>query len=439
MKETTNQISGRWWFNGHDKPALQGVLEIAEGGSRLKLEVPDDPANPSIAGDLLEVGTYAWPKVIHGQDRHGKPVTLFGCGRPGWTRYAGAISYDVPVLAALREQAIDSWSQPFFQTAIIELEYLNRWLDQPYVTRVESPGSDQALRAADGFEVVFDLGQGVRIAFEQSTRSRSSWDEESFKPVAQIAFYFSTPRSVQEVMGDWVPWAQRLIGLLVGTGIGRERVQFFTHDISQKGLPLTQWVGTSAELLGQRIRSRKTLISDPHPHDMLASYPRIKDSMPTIVREWHRLNQEMAPVLNLFTAVSLYHSLYASAQFLFLVQALEVYHALSGRFPSPKKGKKPWAARLKELFEAHRDVAEPMIGGIAEMAERIANTRNELTHGGKKHPPAKLLSESEMSRVACSLEAFLWIVLLRELGLDGEPVKRLLNRVKSTEFVSLRD
>ena len=169
---------------------------------------------------------------------------------------------------------------------------------------------------------------------------------------------------------------------------------------------------------------------------MLAPFSKIHTDMPSIVKEWHRLTRQVEPVLDLFSAVALHHSLYQSAQFLFLVQGLEVYYALSGRFPNERK---TWALRLRELFEAHRDIADLLFGNLSEMAERIANTRNELIHGKNTKPPELLLDDHAISHVAWSLESFLWIVLLRELGINGEPIQRLVTRATEAEVVNLRD
>ena len=236
MKDEIERLTGRWWFHGKEKPAVHGVLEIGGGRLLLKLDILKDP---TAQDDILIVDpSETWPTLIHGRDRHDAPITLFGCGRPEWRQSVGMLSYEISALAALREQQLDSWAQPYFKTAIIELEHLARWLNQPYVDRVDIVGSGQALIAAKFFEANFELEDGVRVSFEQSTCTRSSWDEESFRPSAQIAFYFSTMRSVQEIMDRWVPWAQRLVGLLVGTGVGRKKVRFFRHDASQANLPL---------------------------------------------------------------------------------------------------------------------------------------------------------------------------------------------------------
>jgi hypothetical protein len=428
-------LSGRWFLSGRDKPSLIGTVNFNEGLPRLVVDVAHDPADVSaLAGFHTFPPNEPHSGVIHGRDRHDKPVTLFGCGEPTKSVSAGITTYTIAVLAVLREQEVESWDQPFFQTTMINLSHLHRWLDQPFVERKDS-NSRPVIQASEPFEAMFDLEPGVRVAFQQEIHSHSSWDEESIKPGAHVGFYFSSPRSLHEIMDRWVPWAQRLIGLLVGTGVGRERIRFFTHDATQEGLPLHAWVGSSAELLGQKSKSQRSLLRDPLPLNMIAPFPKIANKMPAIIATWHRMDSDMRPVLDLFGAVALQHSLYAQAQFLFLVQALEVYHALSGKFTDDGKS---WAIRLLEIFDAYADVSGKLLPDSGKMAQRIANTRNELIHGRKKKRPQDLLDENEMDRVAWSLEALLWIILLRELGIEGDPIQRLIRRSLDARFVSLR-
>jgi hypothetical protein len=431
----TPNLLGRWFLSGRKKSSIIGTVLFDEGLPRLIVHVAHNSTDATALA-----GFHAFPpneprlRVIHGRDRLDNPVTLFGCGEPMQSVSAGLTTYTLEVLAVLLGQEIESWDQPFFQTATVNLTHLHRWLDQPFVKRKGS-GTRSMLQVSEPFEVMFELEPGVRMAFQQEIHSNCSWDEESIKQGAHVGFYFTTPRSLHEIMDRWVPWAQRLIGLLVGTGVGREKVRFFSHDATQPGLPLHAWAGSSAELLGQNPKSRRTLLRAPNSFDMIAPYPAIADQMPRVIAAWHRMDREMRPVLDLFGAVALHHALYAQAQFLFLVQALEVYYALSGKF----KGKgRSWSVRLQEIFNAHADISDKLFVGSTKMAERIANTRNELTHGRKKKPPEDLLNETEMDRVTWSLEALLWIILLRELGIEGEPVQRLLRRALDAKFISLR-
>ena len=83
-----------------------------------------------------------------------------------------------------------------------------------------------------------------------------------------------------------------------------------------------------------------------------------------------------------------FHShLHSQAEFLFLVQALEVYHArmFGGR-------DKHLDERLKDIFERHNAEARKLFPGIAELPEKIQYTRNHLTHYSKDTDSPKYLN-----------------------------------------------
>jgi hypothetical protein len=93
--------------------------------------------------------------------------------------------------------------------------------------------------------------------------------------------------------------------------------------------------------------------------------------------------------------------------------------------------------KLLDIFNAHAVEATAMLGDLNQAADRIGYTRNNFTHHMESVNPKRLLSDNEISQVAWALEALLWIILLRELGINEQPVQRLLQRVTSTTFVSI--
>lgn len=160
--------------------------------------------------------------------------------------------------------------------------------------------------------------------------------------------------------------------------------------------------------------------------------------------------------------------MHAEAQFLFFVQALEVYHARSPGFEStavPNERHKTrmqravaavpedlreWTERtlknanykhldkrLAELFSYHSKERAQILGDDPTLPERIRYTRNYLTHHPRKIASAKLLSEDELSQVAWNLRTFIWVCLLKELGISGAPLQRLIQKYNA-HFVSLK-
>jgi hypothetical protein len=165
--------------------------------------------------------------------------------------------------------------------------------------------------------------------------------------------------------------------------------------------------------------------------------------------------------------VVLHHDLYLEARFLFLVQALEIYHAISGKFESrelPKQQHKEWVStavealpaelrdwakgklllnsrslsqKLVDIFKAHQAEATQLFDDLESKASRIAYTRNYYTHYHDEVDSERLIPEAEMWRFCYALEAILWIALLAELQIGGSAVDRVLNRARNLRFIHL--
>jgi len=159
-------------------------------------------------------------------------------------------------------------------------------------------------------------------------------------------------------------------------------------------------------------------------------------------------------------------SFHAEAEFLFLVQALEVYHArtfVSTTLPTKEHAErvnaviagtppelKQWVTRklqganyktlderISELFTAHSTDAQRLFGEIAELPERIRYTRNHLTHYSGNTTSPKYLKEHELLEVTWRLEGFIWMCLLTEIGVSGRPIEKLIRREADVRIVML--
>jgi hypothetical protein len=311
------------------------------------------------------------------------------------------------------------------------------------------------------------VAPGVEFRVERGAYINQSMDGLNIDALGHAHFRFDTPRSLSELRQTWLPWASQLMSLLFGTTVRILDIEVYTRDRFAHVEDVKECLGKDAVFLDRTPKSSNVRISDPNFHNMVAPYPEIATIFPEVVAAWNQCREKLSPVISLFSAVALHHSLYDKAQFMFLVQALEIYHSRSGKFVStelPKEERdnrltramdalpadlREWARgkliqnnkslskKLLDIFQAHTAEATQMLGDLAHAADRIAYTRNNFTHHMESVNEQRLLPEAEITRFSWALEAFLWIILLRELGIDGEPVQRLLRRVTSTEFVRL--
>jgi hypothetical protein len=249
--------------------------------------------------------------------------------------------------------------------------------------------------------------------------------------------------------------------LLIGTPVRCRETECYINDPyseSHSGFPV------EGKLIRESTRERET--HDLRTEAMLAPYPEISNSFADIIKTWHRVASDLEPVVDLFSTVTFHRSLHTEAQFLFLVQALEVYHARlfdSRAMPSEEHAARveavvatappafqEWARRtlraanykylderLTDIFQKHASEAKRLFPDLPKLPEKIRYTRNYLTHYTGDPDSPRFLNTKEMVRVNWYLRIFIWICLLKEIGVSDKAVERLISRYGSTKFINL--
>jgi len=458
------KIEGRWWIHGPDQPAWLGALD---SGNPLRLKV--QAANSSDFVQILDLmanrdDSMNCPQVIHGRDEHDKPVILFGCYCTSNGQSGGLEQYEIMALAGIRGLQVESWNQLFVRALSVQPDFLSLWLGEKIFEHVDLPDGRPALTPTLPLDQVFPVEDGVRIRLTTSMTSSAGSSEESFRLDGHVVLHFDEPRSLEEISERWIPWITRLLGLLLGTSVKLPKIEVHETDSFERGHSLMDQKG---ELLG-RGKSGRSLISKLHPMNMVTTYGAIRDRLGDIILAWNRISNELAPVIDLFSAVVLHHALYLEARFLIFVQAFEIYHSRSPHFTSMQlsrdqhqeymrkalaslpehlrdwaKGKlslnsKSLREKLEDIFRFYSSEASRLFPK-SESASRIAYTRNHLTHHHNEPDEKKLLTDSEIGDVTWALEAFLWTILLREIGLTGSPLERVMRRVTGGRSIKLGD
>jgi len=459
------KIEGCWWVDGRNAPPTPGVLEISPSGLNLRIS---HPRNISAAQLFIGVARNQGGEsveIVYGQDEHNNPVTLFGCHQVGHNSTIGYLRRDISAIIGLSGWDLSDWEQPLIRAVSLKIEYFHRWLDYQPIRRSIEDGEEIGIIFNRSIDEVTVIEPGIRVRVVGQTAPSSGVDVTTYRSEGYVWFHFETPQSLSAVHPRWLGWCRSLWGCLFGTGVRILAAKVFDGDPYEPGEAIIGNCGTLLFWPEQVVSPR---ISNPYSNWMIAPYRELSGRLPDVLIAWHRLHESLSPVISLFSSVVLHHSLYDKAQFMFLVQALELYHTCSGHFVSTQLPRderdarlnramaalpddlRDWARgklvqnnkslreKLADVFQAHAAEATRIFGDITQAADRIAYTRNNLTHHMESVNEQRLLSEIEIIRAAWALEAFLWIVLLRKLGINGEPIQRLLRRVTSTEFVSLR-
>jgi hypothetical protein len=460
-----DSIRGRWWIHGAEGQPLPGTLDVGVGSPKLSIWSPCEKGVEDILLQSANGDSFKITEVIHGQDEENRPVTLFGCGVSEHGSSQGLEHWQIFALAAVKGLHINSWSEPVVRAVSINLELLNRWFGRNLLIPSVSENQQPTYSQVEVIDLPFFVESGVQIRFSDSVLRSTSWDEDQFRHGSSVCFHFEGPRSMAEVSSHWVPWVIRLFGMLIGTTVHTTEVRVFTEDPYQPG---SSMFGCEGLLLRSGKSERKQNRSrDPLPHEMIASFSTVKDKLDQLVVQWNRVCSELEPMLALFSAVALHHSLYLEARFLFLVQALEIYHSRSSCFESKDLPKDehasrvaaaeavlpneiwPWAKgklslnsrslkqKLLDIFTAHKAESPRLIGDIENAASKIAYTRNHLTHHHENVDEKRLLTSAEIGRFSWCLESLTWVILLKEIGLGGSPVEHIVRKAEGIRMVNL--
>jgi hypothetical protein len=457
----SEKIEGYWRIYGPRRRAFRGILSEDETGVTLEVDEPTSSSSADFMAKQLARKLPVVTHIIHGTDDRNRPVTLFGClSQRSFT--TSRIRHRISPLVGINGIRAESWDQPFIHATCLKFEHLNSWFGHPILERVQTADGKSAMATAVDDDQVFSICEGVKMRFVCHTSESRSADQWSFSPVCEVFLYFDKAQSLESATREWVPWVTRFFSLLIGT-----EIQCVTTELSPRPLD-AQGPGGFADwgrILERPRRQRKRIEGIGH---VLVPYHEVRKHFEILLQRWYDVTQRVGSVVDLFSTVVFHQRLHAQAQFLFLTQALEVYHSCSSRFDSRQISNERHAQRVKsviaktpkhlqkwvqkelqaanfkhlddkllDVFRVNRTEAVALYGRIKKTAVRMAHTRNYFTHYTMKKKPGRFLGFEEMIRVNHATEIFLWILLFKELKIGGRPIDCLLGQARTAVFVNL--
>ena len=318
------KIEGKWWIHGRDARPEFGIFSRDDDG-RLSLVVKI-PQSLSVDETALQfTNTHddgSIPTVIVGRDADDKPVTLFGCYASRGSS-TGMRTYNIHVLAAVHGIELESWSQECIHAVNLDIDFLHEWLGGKIVETVKMPDGRSALQIPHKSDLLVEVSSGVQLRIVRFIAPSSSADGYSLRPRHQLWLHFQTAQTVCHICNWWVPWITRLMSLLVGDPVTCSKTELFVQD--PYASDVEEFLNPATVI--RRGKNGRLKPKNVHPFAMLASYPNIGSDFQNIVRNWFRVASQLEPVVDLFSTVAFHNYLHSQAEFLFLVQAFEVYHA----------------------------------------------------------------------------------------------------------------
>lgn len=459
MKESKT-FEGRWWIFGKDKPAHFGVLHHSlDKGLRLEVKIAQ---SYEFAEIFREHKHSDFPDVISGRDKNDKPISLFCCSNPGVSRSGGLASYEFHPLVAIIGEEVESWESANYQKTNVRFSLLHNWIGTSRVEQIFAAGGLPKIEIHPWSPIEANLGTAATLKINSDFYTGPKSGRFEIGEGHYVSLRFAQPVHAKTILTNYVERLRRLFSVLTGTPVVIESVNF---EIPNSGEP-SGW----SELL-RRNEAAVHAKRDVRASDMTAPYKELSNILPTVISNWFEYHERLDAVLNLYFAVLFNPSLYINHRFLFLAQALEVYHNTHTEFvgyvqPKPEFQKrrnriveavppderewlkeklnhanqKTLAQRLGDILAKNKTEADQFIGNLSSFADDIKNTRNYHTHFDPElKEKGKVVEEMEaLTRLVSQMETLLGVCILKDLGITGAPIARLIDRYKRMEIYSLK-
>jgi hypothetical protein len=424
-------FEGKWWLRGREAPPLFGILTFDPGrGLKLIAKNPTSLTLPEVVSGFAAAQSSVIPPVLHGQDQHGKTISLFGCAADRHGVSSGLETFEISAIAGLVGDEFPDWSSAKFLTAHVHFTLLHEWLNEPGIEHIKTVDGRPAVALKPSHDAwVYQLGDGERLRFDRDIATHESVSEYKLDFGHSAWFHFSSEKSLSTTIDERITPVRQLLSLLIGERVYADRVDLYHIDPYMPAGVVPEQIQLLQPNPGLRTAPREM-----HAHRMIAPFSEVELTFQRTVTRWFAIHRRLEPVIDLYFAVLFNRRIPVTTQFLQLAQALEAYHSRSGHFPFVQQ--KTLAERLDDVFRLHSNEAAELFSSISDLAARIRYTRNYLTHYDEKMR-AKIFSEGELSQVTFWLLPFLQICLLKELEITGAPVRRILHRYKDVRFIDL--
>ena len=390
------------------------------------------------------------PGVIHGIDECNKPVTLFGCCCSGRRWTSGLQACRIDSIAGISNFRGSSWDDAKFSAACVRYTLLSQWTNRHPAPEAQPEGPLLCFKVGINDLLEVELSPSVRFKIEETMRPDGFVDEFRIEMRHRAWFLFPTPTPAETILKNYASVFLRLLCLLIGERAFIEEISLYDQD---PFAPPTEHHSRKSELFKENAGVTWAK-RDVYASQMLAPFEEISSYASSIFKRWFECHDRLEPVVDLYFIIVRNRALTVPSRFLFLAQALEVYHAYSGKFSSTDQSAdvhkarvkailqsaptehQPWlkaklcysnqktlAQRLAEILSLHGNEASSLTAGIADFADKVRHGRNYYTHYGQKpRRSGKVPEGSELARITLALQALLQVCLLKELGIQGKPI-----------------
>lgn len=447
-EEPGRQIyEGQWWVPDDENGRILGELFLGrEQGLHLRLKIPEGYAS---IGDRPI-------KVIHGLDQHGKPITLFQSHCSNQVQSGALTIFTYSVGFCFHGAHFLRWAEARFNEADAQFTFLQDWMNISGFIPEKAEDGEAVLHYRLPEDLEFDSGHGFVLKLFATVSTHG--ERQDFRSIRQswtLRLKYRQAQPFKRIRRDL-----RIVRRLLTLGVKRS-VDQLTFTVSRSDDD--QWLG------GKRLRcdikcytpeTRDELDDDrKHAAWMLFAFTDVRSEFGTILNRWFDYHEQLDDALNLYFSTVENQHLYSNHVFLFLAQALEVYHRsqptkfaqaieskaefrkrLARLTKDANKADAKWLraalafanaptlnTRLLEIFREKKPILGDFIENEKEFTDLIRRTRNHFTHWSEKTKKlGRIADDDDLFDLSYRLKVILQVCFLSDIGVPERIVKKLL-------------
>lgn len=450
------EIEGRWWVNGLESPAHYGVLTYEpSSGISLSVKIPQE-GGAAEAIEILAGQGFNVPQTVFGRDKNNHPISLYGCSVGNFNSSGGLRSYRISAQICLNGRTVETWDDVAYDHINVELSLFHNWLGLSNINREK--GDEIRIKIADRNLIEVEIKEGVRLVIWPTLQYNETNSSVVMAEGHGLEFKFVNEVQAKESLLKYADSVRRFLTLLVNRPVFVDKVYFHPKDGEDPHAVSLLKSNPGAE------EAERKLLSP----NMLVSYSDIHDQFQQVISKWYKLEDTLGDVLNLYFATIFVPGLYLHQTFLFLAQALEVYHRTSPNFENQVQPKadfkarkkriiekvpaeKDWlneklghanektlAQRLDELIASHQNTVDRFIDDTKAFSTLIRHTRNHYTHyGTSEESMDKVASGVGFIGLADKMRTLLEICIFSDLGISGAPIDRMIKSLKDRQYFQI--
>lgn len=447
-------IKGLWRLFG---PTTEPVLGTLTGDSgedvKLQVEIPVHQM-PQVVARAFTL-QLSCPQVLHGEEQGGRAVTLLGCNLARWNVAGGVGTFEVHPLVVLRGASIESWEHTRFSGVKFRLTLLDHWLNRNQIAFTPGGSFGVQLQIQNHDDICVELADKSRVKIAPDFQLKSEIGEGSIQVHHAIEIRLPHPVGPSVIISDYIEVFRRLLMFCTSVEAFAEDIEFLLPDESEKWVEFLSPNPGVTNAIRTRSQRRLTL-----------GFRELGQDFSEFLNVWFGYNKRLSSVLSLYFGCIHNRTLYDTQRFLFLAQALEVYHRNHESFNGLEQDDKQWAARLerilnsvvpdekewlkgrlafanektlstrlKELLDAHSSDITDVIPDPNEFRALVRDSRNAYTHYSATR--RKNVAEGvQLHRLCWQMQTFLCLCILKDLKISGDPINRLIDRYRSARFIS---